>query len=90
MLLEYYKLKFFFSVLRMTFSDTGSQYLILLFTCLFFRQDFQMASETFLVDYFLVSVIFKKICDLLLKVQNKIVNVIIMYSNFNNFSSSLW
>ncbi|CAO1422927.1 unnamed protein product [Diamesa hyperborea] len=55
--------------LRSSYSDTGSQYLILLFSVLFFRIDYQVASETFLLDYFLLSVVFKKVCDLLLKLQ---------------------
>ena len=60
---------FYFSALRSSYSDTGSQYLILLFSVLFFRIDYQVASETFLLDYFLLSVVFKKVCDLLLKVS---------------------
>jgi hypothetical protein len=54
--------------LRSAYSDQSSQYLVLIFTVLFFRLDFKLASETFLIDYFLVSIIFKKVCELLLKV----------------------
>lgn len=41
-----------------------------MFTVLFFQKDFSASSETFLVDYFLVSIMFKKTCELLLKVQS--------------------
>lgn len=55
--------------LRNAYSDTGSQYLILLFTVLLFRLDFAEASETFLVDYFLISIIYRKVSEFLLKLQ---------------------
>lgn len=54
---------------RNSYSDPASQYLIVIFTVLFFRLDFSAASETFLVDYFFVSIIYRKICDFLLKVR---------------------
>ncbi|CRK86838.1 CLUMA_CG000666, isoform A [Clunio marinus] len=55
--------------LRSSYSDINSQYLILLFSILFFSFDFSDASETFLLDYFLISILFRKISDLLLKLQ---------------------
>lgn len=62
---------FSYAALRSSYSDIGSQYLILLFTVLFFQFDYANATETFLLDYFLTSIIYRKICDLLLKVNSK-------------------
>ncbi|XP_063226315.1 pecanex-like protein 1 isoform X2 [Bacillus rossius redtenbacheri] len=55
--------------LRSSFSDTSNQYLVLVFTVLFFRIDFHRASETFLIDYFFMSIIFCKAYEFLLKIQ---------------------
>nr|CAD7454179.1 unnamed protein product [Timema tahoe] len=55
--------------LRGSFSDTSSQYLVLVFAVLFFQLDYHHSSETFLVDYFVMSVIFSKAYEFLLKVQ---------------------
>lgn len=68
----------FFIALRSSYSDINSQYLILLFSVLFFSFDFADATETFLLDYFLMSILFRKVSDLLLKVRN-----ILEYLNFN-------
>uniref|UniRef100_A0A182M1A8 Pecanex-like protein n=1 Tax=Anopheles culicifacies TaxID=139723 RepID=A0A182M1A8_9DIPT len=54
---------------RNAYSDTGSQYIILIFTVLFFRLDYKLSSETFLLDYFLISIIYRKIAEFLLKLQ---------------------
>ncbi|EAL41356.4 AGAP003872-PA [Anopheles gambiae str. PEST] len=54
---------------RNAYSDTGSQYVILIFTVLFFRSDYKMSSETFLLDYFLISILYRKIAEFLLKLQ---------------------
>lgn len=54
---------------RNAYSDATNQYLIIIFTVLFFRVDFACASETFLIDYFFVSMAFRKCCDFLLKLQ---------------------
>uniref|UniRef100_A0A1B0CEQ8 Pecanex-like protein n=2 Tax=Lutzomyia longipalpis TaxID=7200 RepID=A0A1B0CEQ8_LUTLO len=54
---------------RSSFSDPGSQYLILIFSVLFFRLDYTASSETFLINYFFISIIYKKTCDFLLKIQ---------------------
>ncbi|XP_044731162.1 pecanex-like protein 1 isoform X2 [Chrysoperla carnea] len=56
-------------VVRGSYSDCSYQYLILSFTILFFRFDFAATSETFLVDYFIVSILFSKFYELLLKLQ---------------------
>ncbi|GAB1609485.1 1,Pecanex 2,Pecanex 3, pecanex [Argonauta hians] len=56
-------------LLRFAFSDTLKQHMILAFTVLFFKYDYQAASETFLLDYFVISILFCKFCDLLLKVK---------------------
>ncbi|KAM7346668.1 pecanex [Cochliomyia hominivorax] len=55
--------------IRNAYSDPTNQYLIVMFTVLFFRIDFAMASETFLIDYFFVSLAFRKCCDFFLKLQ---------------------
>ncbi|KAE8738165.1 pecanex [Frankliniella occidentalis] len=55
--------------LRSCYSDTSFQYLILVFAVLFFQLDFASASETFLVDFFIMSIIFSKFYEFLLKVQ---------------------
>lgn len=57
--------------LRNAYSDTASQYMIVIFTVLFFQVDSKTASETFLVDYFLVSILYRKISEFLLKVRER-------------------
>ncbi|XP_039497193.1 protein pecanex [Drosophila santomea] len=54
---------------RNAYSDPTNQYLIIIFTVLLFRIDFAMATETFIIDYFFVSLAFRKCCDFLLKLQ---------------------
>ncbi|XP_039432093.1 protein pecanex [Culex pipiens pallens] len=54
---------------RNAYSDIGSQYIILVFTVLFFQQDYQVSSEKFLIDYFFVSILYRKISEFLLKLQ---------------------
>ncbi|XP_052857450.1 LOW QUALITY PROTEIN: protein pecanex [Drosophila gunungcola] len=54
---------------RNAYSDPTNQYLIIIFTVLLFRIDFTMATETFIIDYFFVSLAFRKCCDFLLKLQ---------------------
>ncbi|EDW82043.2 uncharacterized protein Dwil_GK25341 [Drosophila willistoni] len=54
---------------RNAYSDPTNQYLIIIFTVLIFRIDFAMATETFIIDYFFVSLAFRKCCDFLLKLQ---------------------
>ncbi|XP_046982219.1 pecanex-like protein 1 [Schistocerca americana] len=55
--------------LRCAFSDTGNQYLVLAFAVLLFQIDFAAASQTFIVDYFFVGIVFSKVYEFLLKVQ---------------------
>jgi hypothetical protein len=55
--------------LRSSYSNQSSQYLILTFTALFFRYDYSLLQQTFLVEYFFMSIIFHKVYELLLKVQ---------------------
>lgn len=43
--------------------------MILVFSVLFFLRDFKSASETFLIDYFVVAIVYKKFCEFLLKVS---------------------
>ncbi|BFZ12057.1 hypothetical protein BsWGS_15095 [Bradybaena similaris] len=56
-------------MLRFAFSDTPRQYLIIAFTYFFFKYDFRWSSETFLIDYFFISILFCKFCDLMLKLN---------------------
>lgn len=55
--------------LRNAYSDTASQFMVVIFTVLFFQIDAQSASETFLVDFFLMSILYRKISEFLLKVR---------------------
>lgn len=55
--------------LRSAYSDPSTRYLVLVFSVLFFRLDFQDLSETFLVDYFVTGIAFAKIYELLLKIR---------------------
>ncbi|XP_021944333.1 pecanex-like protein 1 isoform X3 [Folsomia candida] len=55
--------------LRTSFSDPGKHYLILVFTLLFFNFDWIGLSETFLVDFFFMSIAFHKMHELCLKLQ---------------------
>jgi hypothetical protein len=54
--------------LRGSFSDPSTQYLVLVFAVLFFQLDYSSASETFLIDYFFMGIIFSKTYEFLLKV----------------------
>ncbi|XP_072415944.1 pecanex-like protein 2 isoform X2 [Chiloscyllium punctatum] len=56
-------------LLRSSFCNPTYQYITLSFTVLFFRFDYSGISETFLLDFFLMSVLFSKLWDLLLKLQ---------------------
>nr|XP_033809608.1 pecanex-like protein 3 isoform X3 [Geotrypetes seraphini] len=56
-------------LLRSTFCCPAQQYVTLLFTVLFFRFDYQKYSEGFLLDYFLMSILFSKLWDLLYKLR---------------------
>nr|XP_006812532.1 PREDICTED: pecanex-like protein 1-like [Saccoglossus kowalevskii] len=55
--------------LRMSFSDPARVYWILIFTVLFFTFDFRMSSESFLIDYFFMSVLLIKFYEYVLKMQ---------------------
>lgn len=55
--------------LRCSFSNTPQQYLVLVFTILFFRIDYVSVSETFLVDFCVMSVLFQKLYECMLKVK---------------------
>jgi hypothetical protein len=48
-------------LLRFAFCNTSKQYLIITFTVLFFKYDYRHASETFLIDYFIVSILLSKV-----------------------------
>ncbi|KAL5275801.1 pcx family protein [Megaselia abdita] len=54
---------------RISYSDTSNQFLILIFTVTFFKYDFVSSNESFLINYFIISLVYRKICDFLLKIQ---------------------
>lgn len=54
--------------LRLSFSQTSSQYLILAFSVLFFELEY-FSENFFIIDYFVISIFYFKIYDLLLKVS---------------------
>ncbi|XP_072136460.1 LOW QUALITY PROTEIN: pecanex-like protein 2 [Mobula birostris] len=56
-------------LLRSSFCNPTYQYVTLSFTVLFFQFDCRSASETFLLDFFLMSIIFSKLWDLQHKLQ---------------------
>lgn len=58
--------------LRGSFSDPSTQYLVLVFAVLFFHMDYSSASETFIVDYFFMGIIFSKTYEFLLKVCERL------------------
>lgn len=62
---------YFVAGVRSSYSDPSSQYIIILFSVLLFGRDFTTASETFLVDYFVISIIYRKISEFLLKVSSQ-------------------
>lgn len=59
----------FLAGIRCSYSDPSSQFIIILFSVLFFRLDYAAGSETFLVDSFIVSIVYKKTSEFLLKVR---------------------
>ena len=48
-------------LLRSSFSDSSRQHLVLLWTVLFFHFDYRHSSETFVVDYFFMSIFMSKV-----------------------------
>ncbi|XP_040286071.1 pecanex-like protein 2 [Bufo bufo] len=56
-------------LLRSVFCNPSQQYITLGFTVIFFQFDYGSISESFLLDFYVISIIFYKICDLLQKLQ---------------------
>uniref|UniRef100_A0A671QEJ1 Pecanex-like protein n=1 Tax=Sinocyclocheilus anshuiensis TaxID=1608454 RepID=A0A671QEJ1_9TELE len=56
-------------LLRASFCDPSFQFLTLIFTIIFFEFDCSSASETFLLNFFLMSIVFNKLWDLLHKLH---------------------
>ncbi|KAL3873552.1 hypothetical protein ACJMK2_036651 [Sinanodonta woodiana] len=54
---------------RFAFSNTPKQHMILAFTVFFFKYDYSWATESFLIDYFFIAILFCKFCDLYLKMK---------------------
>uniref|UniRef100_A0A3P9CRU8 Pecanex-like protein n=1 Tax=Maylandia zebra TaxID=106582 RepID=A0A3P9CRU8_9CICH len=72
--LDIYSRAFFISVagmklLRSSFCTPSQQYVTLCFTTLFFHYDYPHFSETFLIDYYFMSILFSKMWDLLYKLR---------------------
>ncbi|CAG9819558.1 unnamed protein product [Phaedon cochleariae] len=58
-----------FKCLRSAYSDQSVQYLVLTFTALCFKYDCRAGMECFLVGYFIMSIVYQKVNELLLKIQ---------------------
>uniref|UniRef100_A0A7N8YKF4 Pecanex-like protein n=1 Tax=Mastacembelus armatus TaxID=205130 RepID=A0A7N8YKF4_9TELE len=56
-------------LLRSSFCAPSHQYVMLCFTTLFFQFDYPRFSETFLIDYYFMSILFSKMWDLLYKLR---------------------
>uniref|UniRef100_UPI00405349CB pecanex-like protein 3 n=1 Tax=Danio rerio TaxID=7955 RepID=UPI00405349CB len=56
-------------LLRSSFCVPSHQYVTLCFTALFFQFDYPHFSQTFLVDYYCMSILFSKLWDLLYKLR---------------------
>uniref|UniRef100_A0A9J8DGJ1 Pecanex-like protein n=1 Tax=Cyprinus carpio carpio TaxID=630221 RepID=A0A9J8DGJ1_CYPCA len=56
-------------LLRASFCNPSYQFLTLIFTIIFFEFDCSSASETFLLNFFLMSIVFNKLWDLLHKLH---------------------
>uniref|UniRef100_A0A3Q2QYH1 Pecanex-like protein n=1 Tax=Fundulus heteroclitus TaxID=8078 RepID=A0A3Q2QYH1_FUNHE len=56
-------------LLRSSFCNPSFQFLTLLFTLIFFHFDCPHASESFLLDFFIMSIVFHKMRELLLKLH---------------------
>uniref|UniRef100_A0A4W6D4S1 Pecanex-like protein n=1 Tax=Lates calcarifer TaxID=8187 RepID=A0A4W6D4S1_LATCA len=72
--LDIYSRALFISVagmklLRSSFCAPSQQYVTLCFTTLFFHFDYPHFSETFLIDYYFMSILFSKMWDLLYKLR---------------------
>ncbi|KAF7205729.1 pecanex-like protein 3 [Nothobranchius furzeri] len=72
--LDIYSRALFISVagmklLRSSFCTPSQQYVTLCFTTLFFHFDYPHFSETFLIDYYFMSILFSKMWDLLYKLR---------------------
>uniref|UniRef100_A0A8C9YAW3 Pecanex-like protein n=1 Tax=Sander lucioperca TaxID=283035 RepID=A0A8C9YAW3_SANLU len=72
--LDIYSRALFISVagmklLRTSFCAPSQQYVTLCFTTLFFHFDYPHFSETFLIDYYFMSILFSKMWDLLYKLR---------------------
>ncbi|XP_048342036.1 pecanex-like protein 2 isoform X2 [Sphaerodactylus townsendi] len=56
-------------LLRSSFCNPIHQFVTLSFTMIFFQYDYQDISENFLLDFFVMSIVFNKLWDLLQKLQ---------------------
>ncbi|XP_075718716.1 pecanex-like protein 2 isoform X2 [Rhinoderma darwinii] len=56
-------------LLRSSFCNPSQQYIILGFTVILFQFDYSSISESFLLDFYVISILFYKVWDLLQKLQ---------------------
>ncbi|EDO36443.1 predicted protein [Nematostella vectensis] len=56
-------------LIRTAFSDPSRQHVVLVWTLLFFNVDYGASSETFLIDYFFMSIVITKVVELILKIR---------------------
>ncbi|KAK3093672.1 hypothetical protein FSP39_018732 [Pinctada imbricata] len=56
-------------LLRFSFSNAAKQFLVISFTVFYFKYDYRKAPDTFLVYFFIVSILMSKFCDLMLKMK---------------------
>ncbi|XP_028843982.1 pecanex-like protein 2 isoform X2 [Denticeps clupeoides] len=56
-------------LLRSSFCNPSYQFVTLIFTIIFFEFDCSMASETFLINFFIMTIVFHKLWDLLHKLH---------------------
>ena len=62
---------------RSAYADTPKQYLVLTFTVLFFKYDYAQASETFLINYFFMSILFSKVSSQFLPITCPFPNIML-------------
>lgn len=58
-----------FKAVRSTFNDSSHNYIVLIFTYLLFEYDLKTHREVFLINYFLATLAYTKISELLLKLK---------------------
>lgn len=73
-------------LLRSSFCDPSFQFITLLFTLIFFHFDCPHASESFLLDFFVVSIVFHKVGEGLLAAARS--TSVLMYVSVDSASDA--